>query len=315
MANNSLFKELINGTKQNGQFKTPSINLAQKSFINTTQATLRNKPQEGFTDRMLEFLLNNPIASSKNANFINLITNHQLQICYMTNPVVNAVINILADAWANIKYKVRILKTDEIIDLEDYDADKGKLKSLLLAPNPRESGFEWIKANRVNYNVFGNAFVYASVPVGAEIVGFNYEMISVLNNLPNDNLKTIITGAWLEATTMDEIVKNYELRNIDGSFRDIATNKVWHTNTTNIRLDQNFTLGRSKLVALRAPISNIAGAFETRNVMIECRGALGFLSSEKSGDGTGSIALDSNEIKQVQKRLSGTLFECLRTLP
>ncbi len=303
MANDSLLKGLQTRFKSNGQTKGPKIIAPAKSYINTTQTTLRNKPYEGFTENMLAYLASNPLHISSQANWVNLSTSNYLQLAYLSNPVVNAVINILADAWANMKYKVRILKDDEIIALEDYDADGGKLKSLLLKPNPRESGFEWIKANRVNYGVFGNSFVYASVPIGAEIVGFDYQMISVLNNLPPANLKTVITGAWLEATEMDEIVKHYELTNIDSSITEIATNKVWHTNTNNIRLDENFTLGRSKLVALRDPISNIAGAYETRNVMIYKRGAIGFLSSEKAADGTGSIALDDREIDQVQKRM------------
>jgi hypothetical protein len=278
-----------------------------KSYGSST-TTLRNNPQEGFTDRMLEYLYNNPTALTKQANWIDLYNNWYLMTCYEQNPVVNAVINIKADAWSNMRFKVKVLASDEIIDLKDYDADGGKLKTLLTTPNPLQSGLEWLKNYKINYATFGNSYVYASVPVGAERF-FDYKLINVMNNLPNANTETVITGKWLEATTKEEIISKYILTNIDGSRTPLDTNKVWQTNTPNIRLSVNFTEGVSKLVALRSPISNIDAAFETRNVMLHNRGMLGFLSSEKTADGLGSIALDPDEIKINQEALNkyGTL--------
>jgi len=275
---------------------------AAKGFIPTSQTTLRNEPWKGATDKFIQFMCDNPLAVSKRGNWINVYNNTYLQECYLTNPIVNAVINIKADAWANMRYKIKDLSSGEIIPIDEYDADKGVLRKLLFKPNPRESGIEWRKAYKVNYAVFGNSYVYASVPIGAESF-FDYKMISVMNNLPPANLKTEITGKWLEATELSEIIKFYELTNIDGSKTELATNKVWQNNTTNIRLNENFTQGMSKLVALREPISNIFGAYETRNVMIYNRGALGFLSSDKAAEGLGSIALDDSEIDQVQSAM------------
>lgn len=289
------FLEILKNTKDYWMSPIGS----QKSFIPTTQTTLRNEPWKGATDKFIEFMCNNPIASSKRGKWINLFSNFQLMQCYQSNPVGNAVINIKADAWANMRYKILDLKNGEEIAINEYTADGGILKKLLFKPNPRESGIEWRKAYKVNYEVFGNSYVYASVPVGAEKT-FDYKQISVMNNLPPANLETIITGKWLESTELSEIIEKYVLTNIDASTRDIDVNQVWQNNTPNIQLDENFVTGTSKLVALRDPLSNILGAFETRNVMIYNRGALGFLSSEKVAEGLGSIALDPDEIDKVQ---------------
>src|SRR5690606_4982699 len=50
--------------------------------------------------------------------------------CYYHNPIVQAIINIKAEAFANMKFYVKDLKTKEVIPLEDYEADKGKLYNL-----------------------------------------------------------------------------------------------------------------------------------------------------------------------------------------
>lgn len=308
MAKTSFFKDILNGIKSNGETKNPAIGPSAKSFIPTTQTTLRNEPWKGFTDRMLEFLCNNPIATNKQANWIDLYNEWLLMSCYEWNPVVNAVINIKADAWSNMKFEIRDLKTDDIIPIREYTADNSKLQKLLAQPSPLASSFEWLKQYKVNYGVFGNSYVYATIPVGKENT-FSYKDISTLKNIPATNIKEKITGKWLETTTKEEIIEFYEFINLNGDKRPLNTNQVWQTNTSNIRLDENFTRGVSKLVALQAPISNIAGAYETRNVMIYNRGALGFLSSEKVADGTGSIALDKTEIAQVQRSMDdyGTL--------
>ncbi len=284
------------------------IGASSKSFIPTSQTTLRNEPWKGFTDRMLEYLCNNPIATNKQANWVDLYNEWLLMSCYEFNPVVNAVINIKADAWSNMRFDIRDLKTDEIIPIREYTADNSKLQKLLAQPSPLASSFEWLKQYKVNYGVFGNSYVYATIPTGKENT-FNYKDISTLKNIPATNIKAKITGKWLEATTKEEIIEFYKFTNLNGEERPLNTNQIWQTNTSNIRLDENFTQGVSRLVALQAPVSNIAGAYETRNVMIYNRGALGFLSSEKVADGLGSVALDEDEKKQVQDAMNdyGTL--------
>lgn len=220
--------------------------------------------------------------------------------CYNENPVVQAIINIKADAMANMRFSVKELKTGEIIPLESYDKDQGKLYGLISQPNPLQSTMEWIKQLKVNYEVFGNSYAYASIPVGWEN-NFTYEDINVINNLHPYCVAPILTGKWLEATTKDEIIKEYKFSGINGTPNLFPTNQVFHTNSVNIKLDKNFTEGRSELIALQKPISNIDAAYESRNVLIYKRGALGILTSEKKDEAMGNLPLSNQELELIQK--------------
>ena len=292
MARKNNFLQSLLGRKVNGSESKKSIPIINDSW--------RNDPYNGFTDNMLNFLLNydngfgSPIWQSvANKNLLTSI--------YENNPVVNAIINIKAKAWATMRFVVVRESDGERICLENYNDDGGKLKSLLLSPNPIQNGFEWLSQWKLNYGLYGNSYCYKSMPVGFE--DSSYMDISVLNNISAANIMPKTTGMWLNATRKDEIISHYEMVDIDGKTKDINTNLIWHSNVSSIKLDENFAEGVSKLVSLRKPLSNIVGAFETRNVMIYNRGALGYLSPDKRDEGVGSVALDDTEIEDIQKRM------------
>ena len=104
--------------------------------------------------------------------------------CYLENNIVQAVINIKADAMSNMKFFIKDLKDGELVPIEDYDKDDGLLKELLLKPNPLQSTNEWLKQFEVNRNVFGNAYSLFSIPEGYSPSNFDYKDIISINNLP-----------------------------------------------------------------------------------------------------------------------------------
>lgn len=218
---------------------------------------------------------------------------------YCDNPIVQAIINVKADALSNIKFKVKDLRTGEIVPLEQYDADGGVLLALIQRPNPLQSTYEWIKQYKVNREVFGNAYIYASLPIGFE-KNFSYKDISVLNNLPPYCVAPVLTGQWMDATEKDEIIKEYVFKWFNSRPIHLVTDHVLHLNEVNININDGYTTGRSKLVALQKPISNIDAAYESRNVLIYKRGALGILTSEKKDETMGMLPLDDDEIQKVQ---------------
>lgn len=228
-------------------------------------------------------------------NFSELI---YLLNCYYENPIVQAIINIKAEAFSNMMFEVKDLKSGEIVPLDDYDKDKGKLKTLLGQPNPLQSTYEWLTQLKVNKEVFGNSYTYASIPTGFKFK--SYKDITVLNNLPSYCVSPLLTGKWLEATTREEIIKEYTLSNFNGKRIPLPTNHVFHTNNANIKLDQHFTEGVSALIALKMPISNIEGAFESKNVLIRKRGALGILTSDSKDEAVGTVPTDEKDIEKVQ---------------
>ncbi|WP_435415875.1 phage portal protein [Polaribacter aestuariivivens] len=220
--------------------------------------------------------------------------------CYEDNPVVQAIINIDADAFGNMRFKVKDLKTGEILPLNQYEKDNGSLSKLLNNPNPLQSTKEWLKQIRVNYKVFGDGYIYGSVPVGFEDT-FDYQDIKVLNGLPPYMMSHVLTGKWLDATDKNEIIDRYVLNSFNGYKRDLHPNTVLHLNDINIRFDQNFNKGKSKLLALKMPITNIVKAFESRNVLIMRRGAMGILSSDRNDDAVGTLPLKDEEITDIQE--------------
>jgi len=220
---------------------------------------------------------------------------------YCNNPVVQAVINIKASAAANIKFKVKDLRTGDIIPLDEYDKDGGKLKELLSNPNPLQSTFEWKRQFEVYQAVFGNAISYASVPTGFEN-NFSYKDIVVINNLPSYLVAPVLTGKWLDAEKKNEIISKYVMRNGNGKDRDFSPNTIFHRNDINIQYDNDFVMGKSKLIALKMPITNIKIAYESRNVIGEKRGALGMITPDGK-DANGTVPLTDNEKKDAQKAL------------
>lgn len=221
--------------------------------------------------------------------------------CYKENPVVQTIIDVKAKAWSNMKFSVKDIKSGEIIPLEDYDKDQGKLRDLIDQPNPLQSTSEWLMQSKVNLEVFGNMYKYASVPDGWEN-NFTYEDINAINNLPPYCVAPILTGKWLEATTKDEIIKEYKFSDINGEQRLFPTNQIFHANTVNITFDKNFTEGVSHLIALQKSISNIDVAFESLNVLLRERGALGMITSDKKDEALGSLPLNNDELELVQNQ-------------
>lgn len=240
----------------------------------------------------------------------NLYETISLLKVYCENPISQAIINIKADALANIKFFVKDLKTGEIVNLENYDEDGGALFNLISRPNPLQSTYEWLKQLKVNLEVFGNSYVYASLPIGYEN-NFDYKDINVLNNLPPYCISPTLTGKWIDATEKKEIIKEYTFDWINGNKRTLDTNTILHLNNVNIKSDQNFTQGSSKLIALKAPISNIDLAYESRNVLIKKRGALGLLTPDGKDEVMGSMLLAPDDIEETQEifKKYGTLEE------
>lgn len=219
--------------------------------------------------------------------------------CFKQNPVIQTVILTKAKAWGNMRFSVEDLKSGDIIPIEKYDKDKGKLRDLVDQPNPMQSTSEWLMQSKVYQEVFGNSYGYASVPNSFDNI-FTYQDINAINNLPAYRVAPVLTGMWLEATRKDEIIKKYEFYNLNNKTEFFNTNRILHTNDVNITFDKNFTKGESRLNSLQKPISNIDAALESLNVLLVKRGALGILTSDKKDEAVGNIPLSNTELEGIQ---------------
>jgi hypothetical protein len=220
---------------------------------------------------------------------------------YITNPILSAVIDIRARYASNMLIQLVEVDTDEVIDKNHkrYKEFESFLK-VLKQPNPLQSTWEWLKYSSINLDVFGNSYDYFSIPAGSE-KNYTYKDINVINNVYPYVVAPILTGKWLDATSIDEIVSEYELNMPNGRKRRISSNQILHINYPNLTLDSNWIRGESKIKSLSKPISNINAALESRNVLIRRRGALGAWTPEGKDPVMGATPLEPKEKEQVQE--------------
>jgi len=270
-------------------------------FTNKSKDTVKAPIETDFeTNLPYSFAANTFIASGVPV-YTKVSTDRYLLKVFRTNPIVQAIIDIKATAYSNKKYFVEDLETGEKVLLRDYDKDRGALKRLINSPNPLQgSGKKYLKQNKINYYVFGNSFQYASFPSGFEKF-FDYKDILALNTLHPDKIAVVLTGKWLTATSTSEIISEYQFTAINGDINKINSEFILKNSETNLDLNSSFVLGESKLVALQRPISNIQGAYESRNILIHRRGPTGMLSAKKTDPAVGNIPMTKEEVKQTQK--------------
>jgi hypothetical protein len=200
-----------------------------------------------------------------------------------------------------MKIQLREIETKEIIDSKHKRYKEFKeFLNLLKHPNPLQSTWEWLKFSSINLDLFGNSYDYFSVPVGSE-KNFTYKDINVINNIYPYIIAPVLTGKWLDATSIDEIISAYEINMPNGLKRKILPNQILHLNYPNITLDASFTRGESKIKTLQKPLSNINAALESRNVLIRRRGALGAWTSDAKDPTLGVTPLTEAEKKEVQE--------------
>lgn len=245
------------------------------------------------------------VGSSKPV-WINMSEDIDFLRCWEENPVLRAILEIKARAKSNMILKVKDIKSGEYITHQStLRPDAKPLLNLLSKPNPLQSGAEWLFNREINYGVFGNSYDYGSLPTGFK--QFNFSNITSIKQLPPYLISYALTGKFWDQTTIEGIVEKYILY-IAGANKDFAPAQILHRNDSNIRFDSNVLKGKSKLIGLQKPLSNIEMAFESRNVIIRKRGALGFYSSEL-GDANGKLPMNDADIKKVQKEFDkyGTL--------
>ena len=186
----------------------------------------------------------------------------QYQYIYELSPILKGIIDYKARASANVKRFVKDLGTGEILMPDTTDKGALKIYNLLKKPNPYQSEFEFFNQRKVNFEIFGDTYMYASMPEGFRKVSFLD--ITNLINLPSQYTRQIHTGKVLDQTSLDGIVSKYQLE--AGMLkRDFDPSTILHRNDINIsgfsgnamNNDFGVTSGGNRLESLMMPLSNI----------------------------------------------------------
>jgi len=212
-----------------------------------------------------------------------LIDVDNLMIVYLSCPHLRLVIDKKAEMMSNMDVKMRDTKTGEMV--EDHP-----ILNLFKKPNPLQIQETFLFQQQVMIDIYANAFVYMIRPTSKESP-------RVLWNLPPQDMKVIPTGKIFEQYKVEDIIKNYQMDQGNGTFKTFDPKDVILLTSG---VSTNYITGHSKIKTLQKQISNIDGALKTRNIIINEKGALGILASENK-DADGGIPLNTKERERLEK--------------
>lgn len=200
---------------------------------------------------------------------------------YSTIPQLKAVINRKATMFSNMELYL-VDKSGKRI--EDKELDK-----LLQNPNPLQSQNDWLRNFKEQEQVYGNQFIYKNQP--SALLRYPFTLWNISPSL----LHPVLSGKIFDQTTIDEIILSYEYESLSGK-RTFLPADIMYSKINDL---DNPIEGRSCVIALKYPISNIEAAYEYRNVIMKEKGALGILSNN-SKDAMGGIPLAESERKRLE---------------
>jgi len=207
-------------------------------------------------------------------------------------PPVNAIINRKAQAYINGKTWVLNKQGKEA----QSEAAK-KIRNLLLKPNPLQSWKQFEAQGYIYEQLFGYSLVLSVKPFGFKD---NIDA-SALWNIPPSMVDIEETKKLFYQADQTGMIKQIVLF-YKGERTVLEIGDVYIFKDITPSFD-TLVLPESRIKSLRLPINNIIGAFESRNVLINYRGALGILSHEQGSGEYSQIPISDTEKKELQKDL------------
>lgn len=213
---------------------------------------------------------------------------HSSLTAYKKCPPLNAIINKKAQAFANGKTWV-LNKKGKAKDKESTGEIARKLKKLLANPNPFQSQKEFESQQYIYVQTFGFCLMLPIKSVGYP----NYEADKLWNIPPSmvdiEETKKSFLLAKGKEDMIPKIVINFGNERTEIAAKDVFIIKDFTPSFSSVILPE------SRVCALQMPINNIIGAYESRNVLINYRGALGILTPEKDQFGVAPVKPDDKE--------------------
>ena len=208
---------------------------------------------------------------------------------YVKCPPLTAIINKKAQAYINGKTWIMDEQGKESVSLFS-----NKIKKLLAKPNPLQSWKQFEAQNYIYQQIFGFCIVLPIIPVGWK----GNENASSIWNIPGNMIVPKETSKIFYQTDLSGILEKITLV-YKGVTSELPLDKIY--------IFKDFTpsfnsliFPESRICSLELPINNIIGAYESRNVLINYRGALGIISNNQK-DAAGYIPLKENDKIQLQK--------------
>jgi len=233
----------------------------------------------------------NPLFEIAGGNYFNYkYENYSSAVlAYQTCPPLAAIINRKAQAFVN--GKTFVLNSQQ---KEAQGADAAKMRKLLSNPNPLQSGMQFEAQGYTYLELFGFNIIMPIKPIGFKD---NIDATSLWN----------IPASWIDINATQEIFARsggVGLQDIAFNFNGIRT----VIPVADLIIIRDFTpsfytltFPGSKLQAMEKPINNIIGAYDSRNTLMNYRGALGILSRDSGNSQFEAVGISEEEKKQLQE--------------
>jgi hypothetical protein len=217
---------------------------------------------------------------------------HSSLKAYEKCPPLTAIVNKKAKAFLNGKTFI-VNKKGKARDKESTSEVATKLKALRAKPNPFQSERDFDAQQYIYQQLFGYCLMLVIKPVGFP----NYEAERLWNIPPSMVDIEETRKSWITAKDKKDIIKKIVL--IFGEERaEIPVTDVYIIKDF-IPSFKSAIFPESRICSLEMPINNIIGAYESRNVLINYRGALGIISPDAKDVG-GPVPLKDDDKLSLQ---------------
>lgn len=174
-----------------------------------------------------------------------------------------------------------------------YNGPAKKLQKLFKKPNPLQTWRQFRAQQKIYQGLFGVCPVLVVKPAG-----FNDPLeATAMWNIPPQYFKIHTTGKLLYANSITDIIDHFEFSYGNTTTR-LEVKDVILLNDQGISLT-NEIVPDSRIRSLSYPISNVHAVYESLNVLITKRGALGILSNADKDQG-GTVGLTPTQKKELQ---------------
>lgn len=221
-----------------------------------------------------------------------IIDTNNLMLVVKSIPILESVIAKKACMFKNAKFFMYKVDKNGEPDLTK-PIYKHPTLDLLKRPNCLQTKADFLAQWSFFRSVYSTNLTYKNKPTTVSAP-------KIMWNLPMGEMKIIPTGKLFQQTAIEDIIEYYE--HINNQFPN-ASPKFYKPGEIILSVDgpmDQYYFGTSKLLINKTIISNIQMAMNTRNVLLQDRGAMGILSSA-GGDDAGGLPLDPEERKLIEE--------------
>lgn len=221
-------------------------------------------------------------------------------------------IHYITSRVRNANFVVKRWKDDTVVwsDGSGSETDRlvgQRMEKFLSRPNVLQSFKEFIEQVFVYRYLTGDSYIYAATLPTPTIRRNLWKYCTQFWVLPSQNI-TVDTGPYVPLfsdTDIGSLIRGYRLSSPYGN-REYDPLMVLHQRDNfDLALSEDYFTGRSRLLALKYPISNLCAVYEARNAIYVKRGALGALVNMKK-DADTYLTLSPDEKKNIRSEFQQT---------